>query len=157
MRRSALHRLMLRCVALLAIVVMGGVQPMLSACTCGFSVPQSFAEEAVELETSCCSSCCSTESKDDAAAATCCSLGETGANCDDCDCCVSADNSPLPASSTTTVQADDSQQPLADLASSAIVAHAGLNGSAWHNAFDLASSGGVPGVRLHALLSVWRN
>ncbi|WP_428306083.1 hypothetical protein [Lacipirellula sp.] len=155
MRRSTLHRLMLRCVALLAIVVMGGVQPMLSACTCGFTIPQSFAEEAVELET-CGGSCCSTESNSESTSATCCSPGDTDSNCDNCDCCVAADKSPLPASPTT-VQADDSHLALAYIAPSEVVAHAGLNGLAWHNAFDLASSGGMPSIRLHALLSVWRN
>ncbi|RIK85223.1 MAG: hypothetical protein DCC67_04180 [Planctomycetota bacterium] len=48
--------------------------------------------------------------------------------------------------------ADLAGKPLASWA-----ANCGLNGTAWVNAFDLAASGGVQGIRLHALLSVWRN
>lgn len=33
----------------------------------------------------------------------------------------------------------------------------GLQGAAWSNAFDLAAFNGPPGLRLHAILSVWRN
>ena len=156
MRRSTLHRLMLRCVALLAIVVMGGVQPMLSACTCGFTVPQAFAEEAVELETSCCSSCCATESTDDAAASDCCSTGDSGSNCDNCNCCAAAEKAPL-LPTTASLQSHDDAPAFAALAPAVVPVHTGLNGVAWHNAFDLSSPGGPPGIRLHALLSVWRN
>lgn len=155
MRRSPLHRLMLRCVALLAIVVMGGVQPMLSACTCGFTIPQSFAEEAVELET-CGSGCCSTESDDDSTTATCCGTDDAQSTCSDCHCCVAADKSPLPSTAGSLQSHDDSPALVAFVPSVAPV-HTGLNGVAWHNAFDLSSPGGPPGIRLHALLSVWRN
>jgi hypothetical protein len=158
MRRSTLHRLTQKCVALVAIAVMGGVQPMLSACTCGLAIPQSVFEAAVETE-QCCSSCCKTsavESSNPASSDCCSSSGGGPSNCDDCGCCVEAEKAPLLPSSTT-VQDDGQSSPLAHPAILPNALHSGLNGVAWHNAFDLSSPGGTPGVRLHALLSVWRN
>lgn len=32
----------------------------------------------------------------------------------------------------------------------------GLNGVTWANAFDLEAGSGPPGMRLHAILSVWQ-
>jgi len=157
MRRSTLHRLMQKCIALVAIAVMGGLQPMLSACTCGLAVPQATAEATVEAE-SCCSGCCSA-SKDssEASGSTCCDATSQGPqHCDDCSCCDAAEESPLP-SPATSVQDESHSSPIAYLAILPTAFHSGLNGVAWHNAFDLTSPGGPPGIRLHALLSVWRN
>lgn len=146
---------MQKCVALVAIAVMGGLQPMLSACTCGLAVPQAAAEATVEAE-SCCSGCCSTSDSSETGASECCDATSPGThNCDDCGCCDAAEESPLP-SSITTVQ-DSQSSPLAHVAIVPNAFHSGLNGVAWHNAFDLSSPGGPPGIRLHAFLSVWRN
>lgn len=156
MRRSTLHRLLRKSVALVAIAVMGGLQPMLSACTCGLAVPQSAAEATVEAE-SCCSDCCSV-SKDasETSGSTCCDVtGDGLRHCDDCSCCDAAEESPLP-STTASIQDDSHSAPVAYLAILPTAFHSGLHGVAWHNAFDLASPGGPPGIRLHALLSVWR-
>jgi hypothetical protein len=146
----------MKCVALVAIAVMGGVQPMLSACTCGLSVPQVAAEATVEAE-SCCSGCCPASESSETGLSECCSATGPGSqNCDDCSCCVAAEKSPL-LPSTTSIQDDGSSAPIAQLAILPASIHSGLNGAAWHNAFDLSSPpGGSPGVRLHALLSVWR-
>ena len=156
MRLSTLHRLMQKCVALVAIAVMGGLQPMLSACTCGLAVPQAAAEATVEAE-SCCSGCCSTSDSSESSASECCDATSPGTHtCDDSGCCDAAEKSPLP-SSITTVQDDSQSSPIAHVAIVPNAFHSGLNGVAWHNAFDLSSPGGPPGIRLHALLSVWRN
>ena len=156
MRRSALHRLLRKSVALVAIAVMGGLQPMLSACTCGLAVPQAAAEATVEAE-SCCSGCCSaSQDSSEASGSTCCDATSQGPqHCDDCSCCDAAEESPLP-SPATSVQDDSHSAPVAYLAILPTAFHSGLNGTAWHNAFDLTSPGGPSGVRLHALLSVWR-
>jgi hypothetical protein len=162
MRRSQLHRLTTKIAALLAIAAVAIVQPMLSACTCGLLAAPSeqvAASEKDELPP-CCASRCSQEASE--AAPNCCGSGSdcdgaAGAhNCDDCSCCNSADESslaPQAASSPT----DKASAPAVYLAALPKAFHSGLNGAAWHNAFDLSSPGGTPGVRLHALLSVWRN
>ena len=156
MRRSTLHRLLRKSVALVAIAVMAGLQPMLSACTCGLAVPQSAAEATVEAE-SCCAGCCSASSDSlEASGSTCCDATSQGPQrCDDCSCCDAAEESPLPPS-TTSVQDDTHSASVAHLAIFPTAFHSGLNGAAWHNAFDLTSPGRPPGIRLHALLSVWQ-
>ncbi|MBL9161348.1 MAG: hypothetical protein JNL18_01265 [Planctomycetaceae bacterium] len=157
MRRSTLHRLTQKCIALVAIAVIGGVQPMLSACTCGLTIPQSVVEAAVETE-HCCSGCCTTsaaEASETTGSECCGSTGDGPSNCDDCGCCVAAEKAPL-LPTTTTVQDDGHSAPIAYLAIVPTAFHSGLHGVAWHNAFDLTSPGGPPGIRLHALLSVWR-
>jgi hypothetical protein len=37
-----------------------------------------------------------------------------------------------------------------------LIANYGIHGTPWATAFDLEAPGGLPGIRLHALLSVWR-
>jgi hypothetical protein len=162
MRRSTLHRLTTKFAALLAIAAVAIVQPMLSACTCGFlaaSGEQVAVSEKAELPP-CCASRCSQEASE--AAPSCCGSGNdcdstAGGvhNCDDCSCCTSADESPL-APQITSSPTDHGSAPAVYLAALPTALHSGLNGAAWHNAFDLASPGGPPGIRLHALLSVWR-
>ena len=138
------------------IAVMGGLQPMLSACTCGLAVPQAAAEEKVEAK-SCCSGCCSTSDASESEASACCDAANSGTHgCDDCHCCVAAEKSPL-LPTTTSLQDDLQSSPFANVAIIPNAFHSGLNGVAWQNAFDLISPGGPPGIRLHALLSVWRN
>jgi hypothetical protein len=164
MRRSPLHRLTTKLAALLAVAAVGIVQPMLSACTCGFLAPQPEEQEAAKIAKlrACCSSCCSTEA-DEAAVASCCSSGNgcnsaagDGHPCDDGSCCVSAEEYPFnPQVSSSPI--DDASTAVAYLAAPTSAFHCGLNGAAWHNAFDRTSPGGPPGIRLHALLSVWRN
>lgn len=163
MRRSTLHRLTTKIAALLAIAAVAIVQPMLSACTCGLlAAPreQVATREKVEVPP-CCASRCSQEASE--AAPSCCgspsecdSTAGGAHHCDDCSCCTSADESSL-APQTTSSPTDDGSAPAVYLAALPGVLHSGLNGAAWHNAFDLASPGGPPGIRLHALLSVWRN
>ncbi len=156
MRRATLHRLTQKCVALVAIAVMGGLQPMLSACTCGLSVPQAVAEATVEVE-SCCTGCCTKSAASDLGGSECCdTAGSDTHDCDDCGCCIAAEKAPL-LPTPPSLQDDGHAGPIAPLAILPTSFHSGLNGAAWHNAFDLSSPGGTPGIRLHALLSVWRN
>ena len=162
MRRSTLHRLTTKFAALLAIAAVGMVQPMLSACTCGFLASSSehvAAGEKAELPP-CCASRCSQKASE--TTPSCCGSGSdcdstAGAHhCDDCSCCTSTDESSL-APQITSSPTDQGSAPAVYLAALPNAFHSGLNGVAWHNAFDLSSPGGPPGIRLHALLSVWRN
>jgi hypothetical protein len=43
------------------------------------------------------------------------------------------------------------------LPATAVATDVGIHGSPWATAFDLEAFGGPPGLRLHALLCVWRN
>lgn len=158
MRRSTLHRLPAKLATLLAIVAMGVVQPMLSACTCGIAAASKRAEsvESAEIDSPALPPCCCSSLCEEPAAASCCDAGGCGSdNCDDCACSVSSTEYPLPSPSNG-APTDDAPAQVVYIPAAALAANIGLHGAAWHNAFDLASLGGSLGIRLHALLSVWR-
>lgn len=154
MRRSSLHRLPAKLATFLAIVAMGVVQPMLSACTCGVTaLPQETAAELTPAAPPC---CCSHECGKPVAESQCDAVACGSDGCEDCACSVSSAEYPLQTPSNSTLS-DDAPTHVAYIPPAALAANIGLHGAAWHNAFDLTSLGGPPGIRLHALLSVWRN
>ena len=158
MRRSTLHRLPAKVAALLAIVAMGVVQPMLSSCTCGVAAASTVAEavESPEIAPPAKPPCCCSSVCEEPAVASCCDAGGCGSdNCDECACSVSSAEYPLQSPSNG-APTDDAAAQVVYIPAAALAANVGLHGAAWHNAFDLASLGGSPGIRLHALLSVWR-
>jgi hypothetical protein len=162
MRRARRHRLTTKFAALLAIAAVGIVQPALSACTCGMLAASPKSEEATKEKASppCCSSCCIPVAEE--VSSDCCGSGSHCGStaggphkCDDCSCCTSAEEYPL-VPQVTSAPTDHDSLAAAYLPTSSLL-QIGLNGAAWQNAFDLSSSGTPPGIRLHALLSVWRN
>ena len=162
MRRRTRHRLTTKIAALLAIAAVGIVQPALSACTCGMLASSQRAEaESVKEPAPCCSSCCTQPLQVEAIDGCCTpgsSCGSTASGphkCDDCSCCTSAEEHPL-VPQIISAPTDHGSLVAAYLPPSNLL-QIGLNGAAWQNAFDLSSSGIPPGIRLHALLSVWRN
>lgn len=97
----------------------------------------------------------------------CCDAGcesATGCRCDSpaaasesglCTCALASDDIPaiVPTDSVQVVDVDGSWFAAAYLPR----VDAGLRGSASGNLFDQEALGGPPGLRLHALLCVWRN
>jgi hypothetical protein len=136
--------------AMAAIVTVALAQPLGSPCLCRADAIDVRCGESRE------SPCCCGE-RYVAAVDNCCSSPEAAGNpAGGCSCSAQPSNVPAstPTSTARVVEVDSTPHyllapaPLADI---------GLNGASWATAFDLEALGGLPGIRLHALLSVWRN
>jgi hypothetical protein len=108
------------------------------------SLPLCSCTAATKGGATCASSCCGERSKVDAGGVR------------ECRCTATWQSIRAPASETSqrihVPSTPDFIQPVA-----AWTAHLGLHGVHWQTAFDLMTDGAPPGLRLHALFSVWRN
>lgn len=144
-----MQRLAANFTAMLAAMAVALIQPGASACRCDAAGSGS-----------CCSkpagpSCCSGKSCQAEATSCCCTTGVPAADVVGCSCSAPAQDTPAtaPVSSTRILDSDGG----ALLAPLFAVADLGLHGASWATAFDLEALGRPPGLRLHALLCVWRN
>ena len=144
-----LARQLLAGTAALALLV---AQPAFLQCPCLLA-----SETAVE---GCCgsakASCCCRSTGDDSQQSCCCPPAGPAGDDSDCTCTALLETPAAVPSAPVQVEHLDSNLGAA-AAVPPFVLSCGLNGTAWSNAFDLAVLKGPPGLRLHALLSVWRN
>jgi hypothetical protein len=151
MHRHPFNRLAVNLTAAMAALAVAVTQPILSMCRC--SADSSAAASDVSAASSYCGSACHGERS-----ATCCCTPQPipAGGSPICPCLASADQTPAPPPSgpLRVTGADAVAWMLPAIAS---LADSGLHGAAWATAFDGEASSGPRGVRLHALLSVWRN
>jgi hypothetical protein len=123
-------------------------QGMLPLCLC--SVATAGTVKAHCCKTACCASKhCSHWSRQ-----CCCDPSEVSSYASTCTCIATYPSNFAPvfdASSRLEWPQAPSTPPLA------LTSDVGLHGADWETAFDLMADRGPPGMRLHALFSVWRN
>jgi hypothetical protein len=149
MNLRRIQRLTSKAIATLVAVAVVLGQPLLPACACAASSADGCC--AAQTEPSCCGG-----DRCRVAASSCCCDSQPFGEGVQCSCWALSDETPASTASNP-VRVVDVEAGSLLLPAPTVAAHAGLHGSAWATAFDLEALGGLPGLRLHALLCVWRN
>ena len=145
-----IQRLAAKAMSTLAAVAVVLSQPVLPVCACT-ACP---AEVCCSSRAKAACSCCEASS---VAAVGCCGEGESiGIERPQCTCSAWFGEAPASAPNSP-VRVVDVEGSSLHLPATMVAAHAGLHGAPWATAFDLEALGNPPGLRLHALLCVWRN